>query len=102
MTTSEKDYSAEPLLAWFIDEQIEEEESTGKIAEELEMIEDGKSALLMLDRELGTRAYPPGSPLDPAAYRVKNRISLNRLPLLFVLTGIWIKVIITISFGVPV
>ena len=42
----EKDYSAEPLLAWFVDEQIEEEASTGKIAEELEMIGDGKSALL--------------------------------------------------------
>ena len=65
----EKDYSAEPLLAWFIDEQIEEEASTGKVAEELEMIGDGKSALLMLDRELGTRVYPPGSPLDPAAYK---------------------------------
>jgi len=63
----EKEYASEPLLAWFSDEQIEEEASTGKIADELEMIGEDKSALLMLDRELGTRAYPPGSPLDPAA-----------------------------------
>jgi len=63
----EKDYASEPILAWFTDEQIEEEASTGKIADELEMVGEDKSALLMLDRELGTRAYPAGSPFDPAA-----------------------------------
>ena len=63
----EKEYASEPLLAWFSDEQIEEEASTGKIVDELEMIGEDKSALLMLDRELGARAYPPGSPFDPAA-----------------------------------
>ena len=63
----EKEYASEPLLAWFSDEQIEEEASTGKITDELEMIGEDKSALLMLDRELGARAYPPGSPFDPAA-----------------------------------
>jgi ferritin len=63
----EKEYASEPLLAWFSDEQIEEEASTGKIADELEMVGEDKSALLMLDRELGARAYPPGSPFDPAA-----------------------------------
>ena len=63
----ERDYASEPLLAWFTDEQIEEEATAGKITDELEMIGDDKSALLMLDRELGTRPYPAGSPLDPAA-----------------------------------
>ena len=63
----EKDYGSEPLLAWFTDEQIEEEATAGKVTDELAMIGEDKSALLMLDRELGTRAYPPGSPLDPAA-----------------------------------
>jgi ferritin len=65
----EKDYASEPILAWFSDEQIEEEANSGKIADELEMVGSDKSALLMLDRELGTRAFPPGSPLDPAAYK---------------------------------
>jgi ferritin len=37
------------------------------VADELAMIGEDKSALLMLDRELGARAYPPGSPFDPAA-----------------------------------
>ena len=63
----EKDYASEPILAWFTDEQIEEEASTGKIADELEMVGEDKSALLMLDRELAGRAYPTGSPFDPAA-----------------------------------
>jgi len=63
----EKDYASEPLLAWFADEQIEEEASTGKIADELEMVGEDKSGLLMLDRELGQRAYPPGSPFDLTA-----------------------------------
>ncbi|MGD9302358.1 MAG: ferritin, partial [Desulfobacterales bacterium] len=63
----ERDYASEPLLAWFTDEQIEEEATAGKVTDELAMIGEDKSALLMMDRELGARAYPPGSPLDPAA-----------------------------------
>jgi ferritin len=62
----EREYSSEPTLAWFTDEQVEEEVSTGKIVDELEMAGQDKSALLMLDRELGQRAFPAGSPFDPA------------------------------------
>ena len=63
-----KDYQSEPLLAWFTEEQIEEEATSSKIAGEMEMVEGSKSALLMLDRELGGRAFPAGSPFDPVAY----------------------------------
>jgi len=63
----EKDYAAEPLLAWFTDEQIEEEATAGRIVDHLDMIGADKSALLLLDRELEQRPFPPGSPLDPAA-----------------------------------
>ena len=63
----EKEYASEPLLAWFTDEQIEEESNANKITEQLEMIGADKSGLLMLDRELAARAYPPGSPLNPVA-----------------------------------
>ena len=63
-----RDYQSEPLLAWFIKEQIEEEATSSKIAGEIEMVGDSKSALLMLDRELGGRAFPLGSPFDPLAY----------------------------------
>jgi ferritin len=63
----EKDYASEPLLAWFADEQVEEEASAGKITDQLEMVGEDKSGLLMLDRELGQRAFPPGSPFNPAS-----------------------------------
>jgi ferritin len=61
----EKDYSSEPILAWFSEEQIEEEANSSKVADELAMVGQDKSGLLLLDRELGGRAYPAGSPLDP-------------------------------------
>jgi ferritin len=61
----EKDYASEPILAWFTDEQIEEEATAGKVVDELEMVGADKPGLLMLDRELAGRAYPPGTPLDP-------------------------------------
>ena len=62
------DYAAEPLLSWFVDEQIEEEASTSKVCEQLKLIGDSKQGLIMLDKELGTRAFPAGSPYDPLAY----------------------------------
>lgn len=64
----EREYTSEPLLSWFIDEQVEEEATSGKIAAELEMVGSDKSALLMLDRELGARAYPVGSPLESTGH----------------------------------
>jgi len=64
----ERDYQSEPILAWFTEEQIEEEATSSKIAEDVDMVGDAKAGLLLLDRELGGRAYPAGSPLDPAAY----------------------------------
>ena len=64
----ERDYPAEPILAWFSKEQIEEEATSGKICSEMAMAEDARSGWLLLDRELGGRPFPAGSPLDPAAY----------------------------------
>ncbi|MBW2367315.1 MAG: ferritin [Deltaproteobacteria bacterium] len=61
----EKDYASEPTLAWFSEEQIEEEASTGKIADELEMVGENKPGLLMIDRELAQRPFPAGSPFEP-------------------------------------
>ncbi|NNG00852.1 MAG: ferritin [Desulfobacteraceae bacterium] len=64
----DRDYASEPLLAWFADEQIEEEATASKITDEIEMVGEDKSGLLFLDRELAQRPFPAGSPLDPAAY----------------------------------
>ena len=62
----EMDYTAEPLCAWFNNEQIEEESNASKAVANLEMVGDDRQGLLMLDREMGARVFPPGSPLDPA------------------------------------
>jgi ferritin len=67
ISREERDYASEPILAWFSDEQIEEEATASKVNDELEMVGEDKSGLLMLDRELGGRAYPAGTPLDPTA-----------------------------------
>ena len=64
----EKEFTSEPLLSWFLDEQVEEEATSGKVAAEIEMVGNDKSALLMLDRELGSRAYPAGSPLESTGH----------------------------------
>lgn len=64
----QNEYPSEPILAWFNEEQIEEEGSTGKIVADLERVGTSKDGLLMIDRELGGRAFPAGSPFDPAAY----------------------------------
>ncbi len=52
----ENDYAAQLELQWFIDEHVEEEESAGRVVEQLRMAGDSKVALLMLDRELGQRS----------------------------------------------
>ena len=63
-----QDFTTEPMLNWFIEEQIEEEASTSKIYDQLKLVEDDKQSLLLLDRELAARAFAAGSPLDPTAY----------------------------------
>ncbi|MFX1319157.1 MAG: ferritin [Promethearchaeota archaeon] len=50
-----EDKSAIPMLNWFYNEQIEEEEQTKRIALLLKEIGDNKGALLMLDAKLGQR-----------------------------------------------
>lgn len=51
----EKDHASVSFLQWFIDEQVEEETSADAVVQKLTMIGNHKPALLMLDRELGSR-----------------------------------------------
>ena len=64
----ESEFAAEPLLAWFSSEQIEEEANTSKVANHLEMIGGSKEGIIMIDRELAARVFTAGSPLDRIAY----------------------------------
>lgn len=58
LSMKENDFASQPLLQWFIEEQVEEEKSAGEIVETLRMIKGDATALLMLDRELGQRQPP--------------------------------------------
>ncbi len=49
------DHASRSMLQWFVDEQVEEEDSTSEIVGKLELIGDEGKALYMLDRELGQR-----------------------------------------------
>jgi ferritin len=55
LAVEEKDYPSQAFLQWFVTEQVEEEKMITQTVETLRMIENNSVALLMLDRELGSR-----------------------------------------------
>lgn len=55
LAVQEKDYPAQVLLQWFIAEQVEEEKSVSKIAEELKMAGNNSSTLLLLNSTVGAQ-----------------------------------------------
>ena len=52
---NEKDYATESMLKWFIDEQVEEEESAMNVIQKLEEIGANKIGIMMMDGKLGAR-----------------------------------------------
>lgn len=59
---AEKCYAPQSLLQWFVNEQVEEENSAHEIVAKLEFVKSDPTALLAIDRELGQRtsAESPG------------------------------------------
>lgn len=55
LSSKERDYASQTLLQWFVDEQIEEEESARDIVDDLRLVGDSGASLFLLDRELGQR-----------------------------------------------
>jgi ferritin len=55
LALDEKDYPTQVMLQWFIEEQVEEEDSASQILEMLKMIGKQGHALVMFDRALGQR-----------------------------------------------
>ena len=51
----EKDYPAQVLLAWFINEQVEEEKNASEIVASMARIEARETAVLQLDHQLSKR-----------------------------------------------
>ena len=56
LAVREKDYPAQVMLQWFIEEQVEEEQNTGAMVDALKRIGDDGAALVLLDREAGARS----------------------------------------------
>jgi len=50
-----KDYETQNMLKWFIDEQIEEEETPRQFLQTLKVIENYPGAMYMFDKKLGER-----------------------------------------------
>ena len=63
ITAAENDYATQSMLKWFIDEQVEEEETAQNIIDNLKMIKDNGYGLYMLDKELCARVYTQAAPL---------------------------------------
>jgi ferritin len=51
----DKDYAAQSMLKWFIDEQVEEEKNACLIVEQLKMLTDQRAIILHLDHRFGKR-----------------------------------------------
>ncbi len=57
LAEKEKDRATLNMLQWFIDEQVEEEDSADEMVQKLKLIGDSGNGLFMLDRELGQRQF---------------------------------------------
>jgi ferritin len=55
LALAEKDYPAQVMLQWFINEQVEEEKNAAELVANLELIEERGTAVLMLDHRLAKR-----------------------------------------------
>lgn len=58
-----KDYASSNMLVWFVDEQVEEEESAREMISACEAVDGNKFGLYMLDKELAARTYTQAAPL---------------------------------------
>ncbi len=56
---AEKDHASKSLLQWFVDEQVEEEDTANENIDKLAMIGKSSGALYMFDKELGGRTFTP-------------------------------------------
>jgi len=54
-----KDHATNAFLQWFVNEQVEEEESASDIVGKLKLIEANPQGMCMLDKEMGQRIFTP-------------------------------------------
>lgn len=59
LARAENDYSTENMLQWFVNEQVEEEETAQGMIDGLKLIGDNGFGLYTMDKELAQRFYNP-------------------------------------------
>ena len=59
IATEEKEHATISLLNWFINEQVEEENTFNSILKKIRRAENNPAALYMIDDELAARVYTP-------------------------------------------
>lgn len=67
IANEDRDFASINRLVWFIDEQVEEEESAREMIAAVEAVEGNKYGMYMLDKELAARVYNTPSPLATTA-----------------------------------
>ena len=67
IAAEDRDFASSNMLVWFIDEQVEEEESARDMIFAVESVEGNKYGMYQLDKELAARVYTQASPLATAA-----------------------------------
>lgn len=64
MAEAEHDYATRDRLAWFVSEQVEEEDNARTLIDKFALIGNDGMGLYMLDQELGSRTYNAPSILN--------------------------------------
>ena len=59
LAVEEKDHATRSFLNWFVDEQVEEEDSARELVDNLKLATDSPGGLMMLERELAQRVFTP-------------------------------------------
>jgi len=66
IANDDRDFASINRINWFIDEQIEEEESARDMIFTVEAVENDKYGMYMLDKDLAARVYNVPAPLSTA------------------------------------
>jgi ferritin len=67
LAIKEKDHATNTFLQWFVNEQVEEEDSADQVVQKLKMIKNDPGGLFLVDRELGQRVFTPPAAAEGGA-----------------------------------
>ena len=59
LAIEEKDHATASFLRWFVDEQVEEEDSVNEVVQKLRLLGGEGGGMFMMDRDMATRVFTP-------------------------------------------